>query len=311
MYSQLFICLFIPDPPIAQSLFSLLSSDRYHLKNVQSVSDLIACIEENKEKIDCLVALDRPSLLPLFNQLYEQGILLPLLLLATESPTSSLDRTGESKENVSTHLEGATYLYHSAEVKLPATQGEQIQAAIDRAIAQFLHLGPSFSLSEHSAAPSLPTKAENQPGFLLLQQRRLAEKLKERLGYLGVYYKRNAQYFYRNLSQAEKAELVEELRSEYRTIVLTYFDRDSETNQAIDRFVNRAFFADISASQLLEIHMELMDEFAQQLKLEGRNEDILLDYRLVLIDILAHISEMYRRSIPREDIPFELLYQLD
>jgi circadian clock protein KaiA len=64
-------------------------------------------------------------------------------------------------------------------------------------------------------------------------------------------------------------------------------------------------------SQILEIHMELMDEFSQQLKLEGRSEEILLDYRLALIDILAHLGEMYRRSIPREDIPYDLLLGID
>ena len=63
--------------------------------------------------------------------------------------------------------------------------------------------------------------------------------------------------------------------------------------------------------QILEIHMELMDEFAQQLKLEGRSEEILLDYRLALIDIIAHLCEMYRRSIPRKDIPLDLLLEVD
>jgi circadian clock protein KaiA len=46
--------------------------------------------------------------------------------------------------------------------------------------------------------------------------------------------------------------------------------------------------------------MELMEEFSKQLKLEGRSEEILLDYRLTLIDVIAHLGEMYRRSIPRE-----------
>jgi circadian clock protein KaiA len=46
--------------------------------------------------------------------------------------------------------------------------------------------------------------------------------------------------------------------------------------------------------------MDLMEEFATQLKLEGRSEDILLDYRLTLIDTIAHLCEMYRRSVPRE-----------
>jgi circadian clock protein KaiA len=68
----------------------------------------------------------------------------------------------------------------------------------------------------------------------------------------------------------------------------------------VDRFVEQAFFADMSVSQIVEIHMELMDALATQLKLEGRSEEILLDYRLTLIDIIAHLCEMYRRSIPRE-----------
>ena len=46
--------------------------------------------------------------------------------------------------------------------------------------------------------------------------------------------------------------------------------------------------------------MQLMDGFAKQLKLEGRSEEILLDYRLTLIDVIAHLCEMYRRSIPRQ-----------
>jgi len=46
--------------------------------------------------------------------------------------------------------------------------------------------------------------------------------------------------------------------------------------------------------------MDLMDDFSKQLKLEGRSEEILLDYRLTLIDIIAHLCEMYRRSIPRD-----------
>ena len=54
-----------------------------------------------------------------------------------------------------------------------------------------------------------------------------------------------------------------------------------------------------------------MDEFAHQLKIEGRSEDILLDYRLALIDIIAHLCEMYRRSIPSEDISLDVLFKVD
>ena len=120
-----------------------------------------------------------------------------------------------------------------------------------------------------------------------------------------MYYKRNPQQFFRNLSGQERQELMDQLTREYRQIILNYFSKGTKINQAIDRFVNDAFFADLSVSQIVEIHMELMDDFAQQLKLEGRNEDILIDYRLTLIDIIAHLCEMYRRSIPREDLSLD------
>jgi circadian clock protein KaiA len=178
-------------------------------------------------------------------------------------------------------------------------QTNQIRFLINQAIAHFLELGPSCRLPKE---PTIfdPTTELSTVNFLMVQQLRLAEKLKERLGYLGVYYKRNPQQFFRNLSQPEKQELLEALKSEYRQIILNYFSIDDTLNQKIDEFASTAFFADVSVSQIVEIHMELMDEFSKHLKLEGRSEEVLLDYRLTLIDVIAHLCEMYRRSIPRE-----------
>jgi circadian clock protein KaiA len=305
MHFRLTIYLFIPAASLAQSVTSLLSDERYNLNFIEKPIDLREVIQENKEKIDCLVVLNHPSLLPLFNQLYEEGILLPAIVLEP-APADHLS------DNISSEpADAATFLYHAAEVRVAGTEIGDIASIIDRAITQFLHLSPNCPLPAPSLVTTQPTPVEYQQSFLLLQQRRLAEKLKERLGYLGVYYKRNPQYFYRNLSPAEKKQMLEQLSLEYRELILNYFSQDFPINQIIDQFVNRCFFADISVSQILEIHMELMDDFAQQLKLEGRSEEILLDYRLALIDILAHLGEMYRRSIPREDIPYNLLFRID
>ena len=98
----------------------------------------------------------------------------------------------------------------------------------------------------------------------------------------------------------EAIDLIEQLQVLYQDIVLQYFDKGGEVNQAIDEFVYLAFFADISVTRVVELHMNLMDQFSKQLQLEGRSEEILLDYRLTLIDVIAHLCEMYRRSIPRE-----------
>jgi len=199
-----------------------------------------------------------------------------------------------------------TLLYHNAEIRIAPTRISEINVLIDQAITQFLHLRPNCGLAEQPKTATKINPEADQESFLLQQQHRLAQKLKERLGYLGVYYKRNPQHFYRNLLADEKKEFLEQLTLEYREIILNYFSQDESVNQQIDQFVNRNFFADMSVSQILEIHMILMDEFSQRLKLEGRSEEILLDYRLALIDILAHLGEMYRRSIPREDLPFNL-----
>lgn len=69
------------------------------------------------------------------------------------------------------------------------------------------------------------------------------------------------------------------------------------TEGKIDKFINAVFCANIPVPQIIEIHMELIDEFSKQLKLEGRSDETLLDYRLTLIDILAHLCELYRRSL--------------
>ncbi len=300
MHSRLSICLYVSNDAIAIALSQWLGDDRYWLTTLNSPNELLNFVSIHTEQIDCLIALRDPAVFALFNHFYEQGKLLPLIILETGLPPDGTENS-----------ETPTFLYHSAEIRHRVSDWQDIPSTIERAIAQFLNLGPSCSLTERPFSDRELNSTDTQPTFLLSQQHRLAEKLKERLGYLGVYYKRNSSYFYRNLPKNEKLELLSQVKTDYRQIVLYYFSKDPEVNQAIDQMVNRAFFADISVSQILEIHMELMDEFAQQLKLEGRSEEILLDYRLTLIDILAHLGEMYRRSIPREDIPAELFSQID
>ncbi len=313
--SRLFICVFPCSERLDGILLSILDSDRYYLQQIYLAEELVEFVEGRQEEIDCLIFINEPEARQEFDRLSQHGILLPTIILNPEgrsqslrgaqSPDGSIDpktnfstKTAQVANNSTSHF---TYLLHSAEIKLEWHQLERITNYIDRAITQFLNLSPSCDLSGKSIQLKRDRDKDNQ-NFLMLQQRRLAEKLKERLGYLGVYYKRNPPDFYRNLSAEEKQEFIEQLSQEYRQIILDYFSGNNYIiNELIDKFVNKAFFADFSVPQLLEIHMNLMDEFSQQLKLEGRSEEILLDYRLALIDIIAHLCEMYRRSIPRED----------
>lgn len=300
--TPLSICVYAKTPAIAETLNTLLSSDRYKACQMSDPTEFLHYVEAHKENIDCLIIQNIESDLNLLNKLYEKGTLLPIVII---EPQPSDNQKLITDQPLPTVADAASYLYHTGEVWLLGTQLEQVTTAIEQAIARFLQIAPTSHIAPNTS-PAEPSQEQQKQNFLMLQQRRLADKLQERLGYLGIYYKRNPQDFFRHLSPREKKQLRAQLSEEYREIIINYFIEDYPLNQMIDQFVNHAFFADLSVSQILEIHMELMDDFSQQLKLEGRSEEILLDYRLALIDIIAHLCEMYRRSIPREDIPFDV-----
>ena len=129
------------------------------------------------------------------------------------------------------------------------------------------------------------------------QQNCLSSKLKERLGYLGVYSQRNYRVFFEQLSTQEQHQLFQILKADYYQILINYFKDDSYINDYIDRFVEKAFFANLPIDKVVEIHMDLIDDFSRKLKLEGLHPDFLSDYRLALIDVVAHLGEMYRSVI--------------
>ncbi len=291
-------------PPL---LSQYLSTQRYVLQYFDKPAELLAWIEAGKQELDCLIFYTQTQLLPVIDHLYDRGLILPLVMIqgsmpgvgaeSGSAPTASdvvtAERTSDSR------LTPKSYIYQQSEVILAIADLAEIAVAIDEAITKFLNLTPVAPTPEDAQFTEIKIPVA-KPNFMLQQQQRLAEKLKERLGYLAVYYKRNPRQFFRHLDPQQKQDLLDQLKFQYRHIVLAYFSESSATNDTIDEFVSSAFFSDLSVSEIVKIHMELMEEFAQQLKLEGRSEEILLDYRLTLIDVIAHLCEMYRRSVPRE-----------
>jgi circadian clock protein KaiA len=276
-------------------LSQYLGVERYALKYFTNQPEFLAHIELAKHELDCLVFYSQQQLLPVINHLYDHGLILPVVIVHRLVPHNlPVTEATTTKSPAS-----SSYIYQPSEVIIAVTDLAEIGGAIDKAIAKFLNLTPIVPATEDSAL----TETEiviSEPNFLLQQQSRLAQKLNERLGYLAVYYKRNPRHFFRHLDRSDKRELIDRLKSQYRKIVLDYFADSSQLNDQIDEFVSATFFRDMAVSEIVKIHMELMEEFSNQLKLEGRSEDILLDYRLTLIDVIAHLCEMYRRSVPRE-----------
>lgn len=283
-------------------MLQCLSAERYQVIPIAAELEFFRVLSQSKQQIDCLILQEVPELPQIVHQLSQLRTLLPIVVIS-RSPASNSARhaTGATARLGATddrsETPGLYDSYYRTAIRVSVAELEQIPDAIELAIAEFLKLsalGVDLSDSKYSL-DALTTQS-----LLTVQQRRLAQKLKERLGYLGVYYKRDPKNFFRYLPPAQKRELLGNLKADYREIILSYFDNDNSLNQTIDEFVNLCFFTDISVSQIVEIHMGLMDEFSKQLQLENRSEDLLLDYRLTLIDIIAHLCEMYRRSIPRE-----------
>lgn len=277
--------------------------DRCRITQFGKPQELLNYLGQECQTVDCLLIESSSLVAPLLHQLREQSILLPVIILEPEEPAMLLEvppETTTRTELPPNPLLDSTAeldLYHRAILRIPVTQIYRLEKLVEEAIANFLKLSP-VSYFCTLDAPANATPAAYSP--LIQQQRRLADKLRERLGYLSIYYKRDSAHFVRNMAPTERHELLQQLKTDYREIILNYFIDDSYLNEKIDSFVNLAFFADVPVAQIVEIHMELIDEFSKQLKLEGRSDDILQDYRLTLIDTIAHLCEMYRRSIPRE-----------
>jgi circadian clock protein KaiA len=287
--AHLLICVFTSTDEIAALLQTYFDQQGYTVMLFRSQSDFLAAIQRERHQIDCLILYEEARLPTIVSYLQEQALLLPTLILHPPQ---------DGRRPLVSPLR-----YHAAEVYLALPPITDLEAGIDRAIKAFLALSPPDRLAADGAlpatAPSTAVAQQTAADFTRRQQR-LAHKLKERLGYLGVYYKRDPDGFARSMLPDERDQFLRSLKESYREIIVTYFLDDPTNNDRLDAFVNTVFFADLSVAKVVEIHMDLIDEFSKQLKLEGRSDEVLLDYRLTLIDSLAHLCEMYRRSVPRE-----------
>jgi len=267
------IACLIRNPALAEVCGQWLSGGRYLVERFDPAADPVAILDRRREDFDA-VLLEQGSLeAETYRMLNELGLLLPAVVIG--------EVTGQVE-------------YHDAEVHLPQDQLEQLSYSLDAALSRFVRRGLL------SAGTLSPGNGEGSS-----DRWKLANRLKGRLSYLGVYYKRDPDRFLRNLPATEREELLRSLTRTYRDLLLSYFRDPAAANQALESYVNTAFFIDLPITQTVEIHMNLIEGFWKQLRLEGHKQDFLQDYRLALLDVMAHLCEMYRHSIP-PDAPLGL-----
>lgn len=127
----------------------------------------------------------------------------------------------------------------------------------------------------------------------------LNENFIEKYFYVFACQEQKPQQVFQQMTPINQRVLLQQIKSDYRQILINYFTTDKTLQEKIDKFINTMFYANIPVPQIIEIHMELIEEFSNQLKLEGRSNETLLDYRLTLIDVLAHLCEAYRCAISK------------
>ena len=256
----------IREPRLAEACGRWLRGGRYLLERLDPAEDPVAGLDLRREEFDAVLLEQGAFPSATYQTLADHGLLLPAVVI------------GEVKGQLE---------YHDAEVHLPPDQLEQLSYCLDAAISRFLRRS---LLGAGSASPG--SEADTPDRW------KLANRLKGRLGYLGVYYKRDPSRFLRNLPPRDRKELLGSLTRTYRDLLISYFRDPAAANQALESFVNTAFFSDLPITNAVEIHMNLIEGFGKQLKLEGHKNDFLQDYRLALLDVMAHLCEMYRRSLP-------------
>ncbi len=292
------VCTLIPSEGLTDQVGQLLEASRYSCFNSTCSDDFLNVIERQKHQIDCLIFQETSELPNLVHELHLGATLLPTIILETKAGQHQPSASDEGL-NVNSPQSNGKPIYHRAEVHLHSAEIRHLSIAVSQAITQFIRLSTIYRSSGVDDAKAEATTQKSSETNSNSQGKDLSQKLHARLGYLGVFYKRNPPHFFKNLSKAEQQDLLRELQASYKKIISLYFEDDSAVNQHIDMFVNMIFFADLPTAHIIQIHMELMDAMENQLIIEGRNPDFLLGYRLALIDTLAHLCEMYRRSIMR------------
>jgi circadian clock protein KaiA len=315
---ELTIASLLRDANLIAASAQWLRGGPYRLELLPADADPVEALEARREGIDALLLEQGTLGAPAVAALEARGLLLPAVVIGAVSGRVELH--GAEVHLPPDQLEQLTYSIDAAVARflrhgspsLAGGGGRPGGAATDRgsaasgprgggsrqaAVADG-QAGPGGARNAGATAGGGAAEGPQAEAEEAAERWKLANRLRDRLGYLGIYYKRDPARFLRHLGANDREELLASLTRTYRDLLLSYFRDPASANQALESFVNTAFFSDLPITRVVEIHMNLIDRFGKQLQLEGHKNDFLQDYRLALLDVMAHLCEMYRRSIP-------------
>ncbi len=203
--TNLQVCCLVAKTDVTQTksdLAKFLPEDRYTVTVVSDLESLVSLLKKSKNAQDCLVIFrDVEAVVEHLGML---NIFMPTILVLEDLyEQSEPHEQSESKD------------FYRASISISSEQLHDLPTIIDQAIATFIKISPQVRHQLYVNIPDTPVSES-----LSVQQQRLADKLNERLGYLGVYYKRDSRLFFRNLSPEDRQEYIGRLKSNYRSIIL-------------------------------------------------------------------------------------------
>ena len=178
-----------------------LPSNRYELMvlPMDGEDGLVSRLEPQREAIDAVVVEQQLLDPQTRDQLVNSGLLFPAVVV------------GELKGHVD---------YHSEELHLPSDQLAQLGYNIDAAISRYLRQSRVDGRPGEAATRAVGT---------------LSRRLQERLGYLGVFYKRDPSRFLGSLPPDERHELLESLQRTYRDLLISYRSEERRVGKECER----------------------------------------------------------------------------
>lgn len=123
-------------------------------------------------------------------------------------------------------------------------------------------------------------------------------RLSERFKNLSDRETRHHKIF-NNLSEFEQKQLLKNFKSDYSLILFDYFASEDTIERKIEELAQQAFDISLPMNKIVEIHLDVIDILERQLLLEGLHIEYLSDFRfrLILINVIAHLGELYRNAL--------------
>lgn len=128
------------------------------------------------------------------------------------------------------------------------------------------------------------------------RQKLLNSRLSERFRNSADREKEHQNIFDR-LTKFEQKQLLKNIESDYSLILFDYFSSKATINRKIEEFAQKVFDINLPINKVVEIHLNVINSLEYQLLLEGLHTECLSDFRLTLIEVIAHLGELYRNAL--------------